>query len=408
MKNIMTNSECILNPGLFVKGIPHEIFEHYRKNAPLFRDKDTMNADRIVWNLVRYNDVLAGLKNVQVFSIQNHNELHEQTNSFGDSHHWHPKAMSLLESPEHTIHKKRFSSIAKKVNTDAYRVVVSELANELVSNLSNRGEFDAVDDFSAILTSQIVCSYFKIPKENHEFFRRLSSVFMGDTLLNAEVGSFSVYANKCPFNINETSPARNAMDMIKNYWGDAPWLDESFVKTADRWEVEDLGLQMFSAGMAGLRNCITMGVYYLSLNWKELKDNSNLWLSNIDLITEEIIRLTTPLMRIRRVLSSDIEMYGQEMKKDDHVFLWLASANTDPTVFQNPLEFVPFRSPNPHLSFSSGIHSCLGFSLARMEVEEVLKSIIINWKKLELVDSPVRFKSSVVNEISSMKIKIGA
>lgn len=402
----MTNSESVLNPTLFVKGFPYEIFEHYRKNMPLFQDKDTMNADRTVWNLVRYDDVLAGLKNVQTFSIQNHNELHEQINSFGDSHHWHPKAMSLLESPEHTIHKKRFSGIARKANTDAYRVVVSRLANELSNSLANRGKIDAVEDFSAILTSQIVCSYFNIPNENHDFFRRLSSVFMGDTLLSAEVGNVSTYTTKCPFNTNGTSPARNAMNMIKKYWGESNWLDETFVKTADRWEIEDLGLQMFSAGMAGLRNCITMGVYYLSLNWKEVRDNLNLWLSNIDLIAEEVIRLTTPLMRIRRVLSSDIDMYGQEMKKDDHVFLWLASANTDPTIFHNPLEFIPFRSPNPHLSFSSGIHSCLGFSLARMEVEEVLKSIMINWKKLELLDSPVRFKSSIVNEISAMHVRI--
>ena len=403
----MANSECILNPALFVKGIPYEIFEHFRKNTPLFQDKDSMNADRNVWNLVRYDDVLVGLKNVQTFSIQIHNELHEQTNSFGDSHHWHPKAMSLLESPEHTIHKKRFSGIARKANTDAYRVVVRELANEFASKLANKGEIDAVEDFSAILTSQIVCSYFNIPTENYEYFRRLSSVFMGDTLLSPEVGSVSDYSNKCPFNTSGKSPARNAMDMIKKYWGNSHWLEETFIKTADRWEVEDLGLQMFSAGMAGLRNCITMGVYYLSLNWKELKNNSHLWLSNIDLIAEEVIRLTTPLMRIRRVLSTDIEMYGQEMKKDDHVFLWLASANTDPTIFRNPLEFVPFRRPNPHLSFSSGIHSCLGFSLARMEVEEVLKSVILNWEKLDLVSYPIRFKSTVVNEISSMKIKIG-
>lgn len=85
-----------------------------------------------------------------------------------------------------------------------------------------------------------------------------------------------------------------------------------------------------------------MGVYYSALNWKELKNSSHLWLSNIDLIAEEVIRLTTPLMRIRRVLSSDIEMYGQEMKKNDHVFLWLVSANTDPSIFQNPLQFVSF------------------------------------------------------------------
>lgn len=402
----MINNEFILNPALFVNGIPYEIFEHYRKNMPLFKDKDTMNADRIVWNLVRYDDVLAGLKNVQTFSIQSHNELHEQTNSFGDSHHWHPKAMSLLESTEHKIHKRRFLGLTRKNNLNAFKIKVNELANEITINLSKKNEIDAVEDFSAILTSQIVCSYFKIPKENHEFFRRLSSVFMGDTLLNVEVGNMSSHTNKCPFNTNGTSPARNAMNMIKNYWGDFPWLDETFVKTVDRWEIEDLGLQMFSAGMAGLRNCITMGVYYLSLNWKEVKSNPNLWLSNIDLIAEEVIRLSTPLMRIRRVLSSDIEMYGQEMKKDDHVFLWLASANTDPTVFQNPLEFIPFRSPNPHLSFSSGIHSCLGFSLARMEVEEVLKSIIVNWKKIDLIAPPIRFKSSVVHEISMMKVRL--
>ena len=400
----MANNECILNPALFGRGIPYETFEHFRKNNPLFLDQDAMDSNRNVWNLVRYEDVLAGLKNVQTFSILNHNELHEQNDFWGDSYRWYPQAMAILEPPDHTTHKKRFSSITRKENTDAFRVVVQELANDLTINLANRNKIDAVEDFSSILTSQIVCSYFKIPPENHEFFRRLSSVFMGDTLLSAKVGSFSVYNNKCPFNVGETSPARSAMDMIKNYWGDAPWLDKTFVKTADRWEIEDLGTQMFSAGMAGIRNCITMGVYYLSLNWGELRDNLNLWLSNIDLIAEEIIRLTTPLMRIRRVLSSDIEMYGQEMKKNDHVFLWLASANTDPTIFQNPLKFIPFRSPNPHLSFSSGIHSCLGFSLARMEIEEVLKSIIINWGKLELIDSPVRFKSSVVNEISSMKI----
>ncbi len=282
----MTNSECILNPALFTEGIPYEAFEHFRKNTPLFLDKETMDTNRNVWNLVRYDDVLAGLKNVQTFSIQNHNELHEQNDFWEDSHRWHPKAMSILEPPEHTTHKRRFTSIARKENTDAFRNVVRELTNELAINLANSGEIDPVEDFSAVLTSQIVCSYFKIPHENHEFFRRLSSVFMGDTLLNPKVGNYPVYKNKCPFNTGETSPARSAMDLIKNYWGDTPWLDKTLVGTADRWEIEDLGLQMFSAGMAGLRNCVTMGVYYLSLNWKELKDNSNLWLSNIDLIAE--------------------------------------------------------------------------------------------------------------------------
>ena len=403
----MINSKCILNPALFAEGIPNETFEHFRKYNPIFREQDSMDPNRDVWNLVRYDDVLAGLKNVQTFSIQNHNEIHDQNDFFGDSLRWYPKAMSLLESPEHTIHKRRFSSLIKKGNIEAFRIIVSKLANDLTIKLANRNEIDAVEDFSAVLTSQIVCSYFQIPLVNHEFFRRLSSVFMSDTLLDTTVGTLSNFKGKCPFNTSETSPARSAMDMIKNHWGDAPWLDKSFVKSADRLEIEDLGMQMFSAGMAGIRNCITMGIYYLSLNWCELKDKTDFWLSNISLIAEEVIRLTSPLLRIRRILSSDIEMYGQIIKKNEHVLLWLVSANTDPDIFPNPLKFVPFRNPNPHLSFSSGLHYCLGFSLARMEVEEVLKAIIINWKELDIIDSPVRFKSTVVNEISSMKIRIG-
>lgn len=404
----MVDNKFILSPELFMEGVPYGAFEHFRKYEPVFRDRDTMEPNRMVWNLVRYDDVLAALKDIQTFCLPNHNELHEPDVIFRDSQPWYPKAMSLLETPEHTIHKKRFLPLIKKENVKAFREVVGKLSDNLTIHLSecDLKEMDAVEHFSAVLTSQIVCSYFNIPSADHAFFRRLSSVFMSDTLLDAKVGVFSGSIHKCPFHNSGTSPARSAMDLIKNYWGEAPWLDKTFVKTADHWEIEDLGLQMFSAGMAGLRNCITMGIYYLSLNWNEVKANMDLWLANISLIAEEIIRLTTPLLRIRRVLSSDIEMHDVKMKKNDHVYLWLISANMDENIFEHPLKFVPFRRPNPHLSFSSGLHSCLGFSLARMEVEEILKSIIRNWKSLEVIDAPSRFKSSVVNEISSMKIRI--
>jgi cytochrome P450 len=52
----------------------------------------------------------------------------------------------------------------------------------------------------------------------------------------------------------------------------------------------------------------------------------------------------------------------------------LATANFDPQVFPEPGEFDITREPvgSPHMSFGSGIHYCLGASLARAELQEAL------------------------------------
>jgi cytochrome P450 len=56
----------------------------------------------------------------------------------------------------------------------------------------------------------------------------------------------------------------------------------------------------------------------------------------------------------------------------DHVVSWIGSANRDPQQFEKPETFDPERKPNRHIAFGSGIHFCLGASLARLEAKTVL------------------------------------
>ena len=45
----------------------------------------------------------------------------------------------------------------------------------------------------------------------------------------------------------------------------------------------------------------------------------------------------------------------------------IGAGNRDPGVVEVPDRLDLGRSPNPHLSFSTGIHHCLGAALARLE-----------------------------------------
>ena len=73
----------------------------------------------------------------------------------------------------------------------------------------------------------------------------------------------------------------------------------------------------------------------------------------------------------------------------------MAAANRDPEKFASPDTFDVARSPNPHLTFSHGIHFCMGAPLARLELEVALTHILRRFPKLALA-GPVVYRPRVL------------
>lgn len=91
---------------------------------------------------------------------------------------------------------------------------------------------------------------------------------------------------------------------------------------------------------------------------------------------EEMLRFESPThFPSARAAKEPIEIGGQSIAAGDRILACLGAANRDPAVFPNPDRFDIGRSPNRHLAFGLGIHSCPGALLSRTEARIALTRI---------------------------------
>jgi len=93
-------------------------------------------------------------------------------------------------------------------------------------------------------------------------------------------------------------------------------------------------------------------------------------------VAQEMVRISTPFTHLCRTVTKDTELHGVEMKEGDAVAMLFAAGNFDPDAFDSPEEFDPARTPNAHLSFGRGPHSCMGKHVAALEIKILLEELL--------------------------------
>ncbi len=91
---------------------------------------------------------------------------------------------------------------------------------------------------------------------------------------------------------------------------------------------------------------------------------------------EEVLRYGSPVWRLIRVTTEEVNVQGITIPANAVIFAWLASANRDSAQFPDPARFDITRSPNHHVAFGHGIHFCVGAPLARLEASIALPMIL--------------------------------
>lgn len=89
----------------------------------------------------------------------------------------------------------------------------------------------------------------------------------------------------------------------------------------------------------------------------------------------------------RRITTCPATLGGLSLPQGAQMFLWLAAAGRDPSVFPDPKRFDPLRpNADAHLAFGQGLHYCLGASLGKLETRIAVQHMARRFPRLQIVD----------------------
>jgi cytochrome P450 len=114
---------------------------------------------------------------------------------------------------------------------------------------------------------------------------------------------------------------------------------------------------------------------------------------------EELLRFDSPLeTATERYAREDIVVAAITIPRGALVLAVFASANRDERQFKDPDTLDVTRVDNKHLSFGQGSHYCLGASLARIEGQNAISSLLRLFPKMTLAVSrdSLRWRSGLV------------
>ena len=280
------------------------------------------------------------------------------------------------DPPRHT----RFRRIVNKAFTlkrvEALEPWITKIANELLDQIKHR-ETDMVDAFTVPLPMRVIARLMGIPEEDYATFKRWSDAFLSTVGADRNDRMQNVQDMVAYFGQMATARRSQGADDLITALVEAEIEGESL----QDWEILGFCILLLIAGNETttnlLGNMLNLLVDRPDL-WQQLRDDRDL----VELVIEETLRYESPVQRLFRTATRDLEFSGSKITKGDRVTIFYGAANRDPKEFPNSDEFRLDRDLRNHVAFGMGIHYCLGAPLARAEARIALNAFLDRFPRI--------------------------
>ncbi|MFH9660099.1 cytochrome P450 [Streptomyces sp. NPDC017248] len=316
-----------------------------------------------------------------------------------------PPSFLRLDPPEHDrlrrIANSAFGPPHRPRRIEGMRGQMREIVTELIDGFGDARRIDLVDQFAYPFPVTVICRLLGVPREDEPQFR---------TWVDPLVASLDPVARQG----SEAEAQRAAQEARMRLGMYLAGLVEQRTKeprddllsdlvdsegpegSMTMMEVLSTSVLLLIAGHETTVNLITNGMLTLLRHPEilgRLRDDPGLSVN----IVEELLRYEPPVQLVpQRTCITDIEVRGVTIPKGSRIWLVLAAGNRDPERFKDPERFDPDRGDIRHLGFGSGIHSCFGAPLARLETQIALSELARRLENPRLVEDPPPYRPNAV------------
>ncbi|MEV6168136.1 cytochrome P450 [Streptomyces sp. NPDC051954] len=364
------------------------------------------------WLVPHHADVSALLRDRRLGRTYQHRFTHED---FGRTappaahepfHTLNDHGMLDLEPPDHTRIRRLVSKAFTPRTVEQLKPYVTRLAGELVDGLVERGGGDLLADVAEPLPVAVIAEMLGIPESDRAPLRPWSADICGMYELNPsqETATKAVRASvEFSDYLHELIAERRKEPGDDLISGLIEAHDEGDRLTEQ--EMISTAVLLLNAGHEATVNATVNGWWALFRNPDQLAalraDHSL-----VPSAVEELMRYDTPLQLFERWVLDEIEIDGTTIPRGAEIAMLFGSANHDPQVFRNPERLDLTRKDNPHISFSAGIHYCIGAPLARIELAASMTALLDRAPTLRLAAEPERKPNFVIRGLEGVSVTV--
>ncbi len=383
------------------KADPFPIYRRLRETAPVHRVK--LPDGQMGWLVTRYDDVVRVLTDER-FAKDAFRVLSKEQLSKAPllaklmTPLLMPVARHMLnrDPPDHTRLRALVQQAFSPRLVEGMRGRIQTHADELFDRVERRGRMDLIADYALPIPTTVIAEMLGVPVADRHKFHRWSGAMLA--------------AGATRFGLLRAMPSalrfmRYIRQLIKIRRAD---LREDLIsalitaKDANEHlnddELLSMILLLIVAGHETTVNLIASGTLALLQHpdqLERLRSDPAL----IKPAVEELLRFTAPVeTATERFATEEVELAGVKIAQGALVIASIASANRDESQFAGPDTLDITREPSRHLAFGQGIHFCLGASLARLEGQTAIKTLLAHTSDLRLAVEPtaLRWRSGLV------------
>jgi pimeloyl-[acyl-carrier protein] synthase len=398
----LASSDLVYNP--LLPEFHANPYPFYRR----LREEDPVHASPLgIWVLTRYEDAVMVLRDPR-FGREGIAELQEARLGAARARPKNSRDMLFRDPPDHTRLRSLVSRAFTPRVVEEMRPHIQEIVDGLLDRVEGSGGMDVIEDLAYPLPVRVICEMLGVPTSDQEVFRQWSA----DIARSLDAALF-------PADSGVGTRGQEASDALKEYFRSLiavrrkhpqPDLLSGLIAAEEQGdklsEAELLStcVLILIAGHETTVNLIGNGLLALLGNPDQLRALA----SDPSLIqtgVEELLRYDGPVQRTSRMTMADVEIGGKKIAKDSVVVVAIGAANRDPAYFADPERLDITRRENRHIAFGFGIHFCLGASLARIEGQVAIGTLLRRMPALKLVsDTPEWRESSVLRGLKTLPV----